>query len=113
MRGENSNHGFPFYQIGKGIVHLKEGLHPELLAYWYKRVEDRAIENVPFYLKDKIHFQQDRVLWMKFKMDLSKRAVPYVMQSIEEYIPLMPYSTALYFRRVQQLLSDEVTKDLR
>lgn len=104
---------FPLYKIGLGIKNLKEGLHPELLAYWYKRIEDKAIENVPSNLKDKIHFQQDRILWMKFKMDISKRAVPYVMKVIEEYIPLMPYSTGLYFRKVQQILSDEITKELR
>jgi hypothetical protein len=104
---------FPLYKISQGIKNMKEGLQPELLAYWYKRIEYKAIENAPSNLKDKIHFQQDRVLWMKFKMDVSKRVVPYVMQVIEEYIPLMPYSTGLYFRKVQQILSDEITKELR
>ncbi len=92
---------------------MKEGLHPELLAYWYKRIEDKSIDNVPNNLKDKIRFRQDRVLWMKFRMDVSKRAVPYVMRVIEEYIPLMPYSTGLYFRKVQQILADEITMELR
>jgi hypothetical protein len=50
---------------------------------------------------------------MKFRMDVSKRAVPYVMRVIEEYIPLMPYSTGLYFRKVQQILADEITMELR
>jgi hypothetical protein len=84
-----------------------------LLAYWYKRIEDKSIDNVPNNLKDKIRFRQDRVLWMKFRMDVSKRAVPYVMRVIEEYIPLMPYSTGLYFRKVQQILADEITMELR
>ena len=104
---------FPLQTISKGISNLKEGMHPELLAYWYKRIEDKSIDSVPSNLKDKIHFHQDRVLWMKFKMDVSKRAVPYVVRVIEEYIPLMPYSTGLYFRKVQQILSDEMTKQLR
>ena len=104
---------FPLYTISKGIKNLKDGLHPELLAYWYKRIEDKSIDSVPHNLKNKIHFRQDRVLWMKFKIDVSKRAVPYVMKVIEEYIPLMPYSTGLYFRKVQQVLSDEITKELR
>src|ERR687890_1058367 len=104
---------FPLHTISKGISNLKEGMHPELLAYWYKRIEDKSIDSVPSNLKDKIHFHQDRVLWMKFKMDVSKRAVPYVVKVIEEYIPLMPYSTGLYFRKVQQILSDEMTKQLR
>jgi hypothetical protein len=50
---------------------------------------------------------------MKFNIDISKRAVPYVVKVIEEYIPLMPYSTGLYFRKVQEILSDEMTKQLR
>jgi hypothetical protein len=104
---------FPLHTISKGIRNPKDGLHPELLAYWYKRIEDKSIDNVPFNLKDKIHFRQDRVLWMKFNMDVSKRAVPYVVKVIEEYIPLMPYSTSLYFRKVQEILSDEITKELR
>jgi hypothetical protein len=103
---------FASQKIGSTIKNIKEGLDPEILAYWYKRIEDKAIEIVPPHLKDKIHFQQDRILWMKFKMDVSKRAVPYVMQVIEEYIPIMPYSTGLYFRKVQEILTDEVNKEL-
>jgi hypothetical protein len=112
MISEN-NVDLPLYTISKGIKNLKEGLHPELLAYWYKRIEDKSIDSVPTNLKDKIQFRQDRVLWMKFKMDVSRRAVPYVMRVIEEYIPLMPYSTGLYFRKVQQILADQVTMELR
>lgn len=104
---------FSLNSLWKGISNLMEGMHPELLAYWYKRIEDKSIDTVPSNLKDKIHFHQDRVLWMKFNIDISKRAVPYVVKVIEEYIPLMPYSTGLYFRKVQEILSDEMTKQLR
>ncbi len=104
---------FNLTKISTMIKNLKEGLDPENLAYWYKRIEDQAIEIAPIHLKKKIHFQQDRVLWMKFNIDISKRAVPYVVKVIEEYIPLMPYSTGLYFRKVQEILSDEMTKQLR
>jgi hypothetical protein len=45
-------------------------------------------------------------------MDISKRAVPYVIQVIEEYIPIMPYSTGLYFQKVQHILTDEMNKEL-
>jgi len=100
-------------KIGEGVKNLKEGLDTDVLAYWYKRVEDRSIKVVPEHLKDKIHFEQDRILWMKFKMDVSKRAVPYVLQIVEEYIPMMPYSTGLYFRKIQEILTDEMNKDLR
>jgi hypothetical protein len=100
-------------RIISGVKNLREGLNPDILAYWYKRVEERSREIVPPHLKDKVHFEQDRILWMKFKMDVSKRAVPYVMQVIEEYIPTMPYSTGLYFRKVQEILTDEINKELR
>ena len=94
------------------IKNLKEGLDPENLAYWYKRIEERSVEVVPTHLKEKIHFQQDRILWMKFKIDVSKRAVPYVIRVIEEYIPIMPYSTGLYFQNIQRMLTEEMNKDL-
>jgi hypothetical protein len=100
-------------KIGTGIKELKEGLDPEIIAYWYKRVEDRAIETVPSHLKDKIHFEQNRLLWMKFKLDISKRAVPYIMQVIEDYIPLMPYTTGLYFRKIQHILTEEMDNEMR
>ncbi len=105
---------FKFIQsrINTTVENLKEGLDPENLAYWYKRIEERSVEVVPTHLKEKIHFQQDRILWMKFKMDVSKRAVPYVIQVIEEYIPIMPYSTGLYFQNIQCMLTDEMNKDL-
>ncbi len=99
-------------KIMTGVKNLRDGLDPDILAYWYKRIEDKAIEIVPSHLKDKVHFEQDRILWMKFKMDVSKRAVPYVMQVIEEYIPMMPYSTGLYFRKVQQILTEEMNREL-
>jgi hypothetical protein len=99
-------------KIISSMKNLREGLDPDVLAYWYKRVEDRSKEIVPLHLRDKIHFEQDRILWMKFKMDVSKRAVPYVMQVIEQYIPMMPYSTGLYFRKVQEILTDQMNKDL-
>ena len=100
-------------RIISGVKNLREGLDPDILAYWYKRVEDKSKEMVPPHLKDKIHFEQDKVLWMKFKMDVSKRAVPYVVQAIDEYIPLMRYSTGLYFKKVQEILTDEMNKELR
>jgi hypothetical protein len=100
-------------KIFNTVKGLREGMDPDILAYWYKRIEDRSIEIVPDHLKDKVHFEQDRVLWMKFRMNVSKRAVPYVMNVIEEYILMMPYSTGLYFRKVQEILTDEMNNDLR
>ena len=95
-------------QINKTITNLKYGLEPEVLAYWYKRIEYKSIETVPNELKDKINFEQDRIMWMKFKIDVSRRAVPYIAEVIDDYIKLMPYSTGLYFLKVQQLLINKL-----
>ena len=99
---------FASSKIDEYIQDLRSGLEPETLAYWYKRIEESSKETVPQDLKDKIHFVQDRLLWMKFKLDISKRAVPFVLDSIEENISLMPYSTELYFRKIQEILIDSL-----
>lgn|GEM_PF-103109 len=91
---------------------LNEGLDPEILAYWYKRIEDKAKDLCNKELAEKIVFAQNRFLWMKFDLRISKRAVPLVLQTIREYIPLMPFSTALYFEKVYQIIMDEFNKDL-
>lgn len=99
---------FASSKIDEYIQDLRSGLEPETLAYWYKRIEESSKETSPQELKDKIHFEQDRLLWMKFKLDISKRAVPFVLDSIEENISLMPYSTELYFRKIQEILIDSL-----
>jgi hypothetical protein len=99
---------FASSKIDEYIQDLRSGLEPETLAYWYKRIEESSKETAPEELKDKIHFVQDRLLWMKFKLDISKRAVPFVLDSIEENISLMPYSTELYFRKIQEILIDSL-----
>lgn len=99
---------FASSKIDEYIQDLRSGLEPETLAHWYKRIEESSKETSPQELKDKIHFEQDRLLWMKFKLDISKRAVPFVLDSIEENISLMPYSTELYFRKIQEILIDSL-----
>ena len=91
---------------------LNEGLDPEVLAYWYKRIEDKAKDMCDSELKDKIKFTQNRILWMKFDINLSKRTVPLILETIRNYIPLMPFSTSMYFEKVYQIILDEFNKDL-
>jgi hypothetical protein len=91
---------------------INEGLDPEILAYWYKRIEDKVKEMCDKELSDKIVFAQNRYLWMKFDLRISKRAVPLVLQTIRDYIPLMPFSTVLYFEKVYQIIMEEFNKDL-
>ena len=59
-------------------------------------------------MKDKIHFQQDRILWMKFYINISIRAIPIVLETIENNISLMEYSTGLYFRKIQEILLNQI-----
>jgi hypothetical protein len=49
---------------------------------------------------------------MKFNVDISKRAVMYFMIAINNNIDEMPYSTKLYFLKVQEMMTDEMNKTL-
>ena len=66
----------------------------------------------PPWLQDKINVKQDSILPMKFNLDISKRAVRYFMMSVEQNIPKMPYSTQMYFLKVEEILTFEMNKSL-
>ena len=95
-------------KIDKSIRNLRSGLEPEVLLYWYRQIQNESIEKVGNELKDKIHFEQDRILWMRFKINISIRTIPIVLETIENLIPLMEYSTALYFRKIQEILLEKI-----
>jgi hypothetical protein len=95
-------------KIDKSIRNLRSGLEPEVLLYWYRQIQYESIEKVGNELKDKIHFEQDRILWMRFKINISIRAIPIVLETIENFIPLMEYSTELYFRKIQEILLEKI-----
>lgn len=94
------------------ITGLKEGLDPGNIAFWYKKVIAEAKEMAPPWLQDKIGVKQDPILYMKFNLDISKRAVRYLMIAIEDNMDAMPYTTRLYFLKVQELVSQEMDKAL-
>ena len=66
----------------------------------------------PPWLQDKINVKQDPILPMKFNLDISKRAVRYFVISVENNLPQMPYSTQMYFLKVQEILNFEIDKSL-
>jgi hypothetical protein len=101
---------FASSQFVKCIQELRSGLEPETLSYWYMKIKKICQEIVPEISNDDINFIQDRVLSMKFKINISIRVIPYVLDIIEENIMTMPYSTGLYFRKVQQMLLDSLDK---
>ena len=99
-------------KMSSDIVNLKEGLNPENIAFWYKKVIDEAKEMAPPWLVDKINVKQDSILYLKFNLDISKRAVRYLMMAIENNLDEMPYTTKLYYLKVQEIVGQEMDKSL-
>lgn len=99
-------------KIGDDVSDLKEGLQPENLSYWYEKIITETREMAPPWLQDKINVKQDPILYMKFNIDISKRAVRYLIIVIDNNLAEMPYSTRLYFLKVQEIMSSEMDKSL-
>lgn len=99
-------------QIDNDVTNLQEGLHPENLAFWYSKIIKETKDMAPPWLQDKIKVKQDPILQMKFNLDISKRAVQYFMMAVEKNLDYMPYSTKLYFLKVQEIMEDQVDKSL-
>ena len=99
-------------KISNDVEELRDGLNPENIADWYQKVIQEAKDMAPSWLIDKISVKQDPVLHMKFNLDVSKRAVRYFMMAIENHLDEMPYSTRLYFLKVQEIMTTEMDKSL-
>lgn len=99
-------------KLGNDVANLKEGLAPENLAFWYDKIIAETIDMAPPWLQDKIKVKQDPILSMKFNIDISKRAVRYLMIAIDNNVDAMPYSTRLYFLKVQEIMATEMDKSL-
>ncbi len=99
-------------KIGDDVSDLKDGLDPKNLAYWYDKIIHETREMAPPWLVDKINVKQDPILQMKFNIDISKRAVRYLIIVIDNNLDDMPYSTRLYFLKVQEIMSSEMDKSL-
>jgi len=94
------------------ITKIQHGLDPQVLAFWYNKILTETKEMAPPWLQDKINVKQNPILYMKFNIDISKRAVRYFMMAVDNNIDHMPYSTKLYFLKVQEILSLEMDKSL-
>ena len=99
-------------KIENDVTNLQKGLHPENLAYWYGKIIKETKEMAPSWLQDKIKVKQDPILQMKFNLDISKRAVRYFMIAVDQNLDKMPYSTNLYFLKVQEIMGAEMDKSL-
>ena len=99
-------------KIDLDIQNLQGSLQPENLEYWYKKITAETIEILPPWLADKMNIMQDPILPLKFNVDISKRAVRYFMQVIDYNLQNMPYTTQLYFMKVQEIVSTSMDKSL-
>ena len=99
-------------KFDKDVSNLQQGLHPENLSYWYGKIIKETIDMAPPWLQDKIKVKQDPILTMKFNLDISKRAVRYFMIAVDDNLEEMPYSTKLYFLKVQEIMGSEMDKSL-
>lgn len=92
------------------IREMQDGLDPRSLANWYTIVQSKARELCPEELREKIIVEQDPILFMKFRLSISKRTIPFVISAIEESLSEMPYSTRLYFEKVQEIIIEEFAR---
>ena len=99
-------------KIDVDVQNLKGSLQPENLGYWYKKITAETVEILPPWLTDKINIKQDPILPLKFNINISKRAVRYFMQVIDYNLQKMPYTTQLYFMKVQETVSTSMDKAL-
>ena len=94
----------------KEIEDLKLGLDPAVLAGWYDKIADDARRNAPSHLVDSIGVMQDPILPMKFEFKTSRRAVKYVLESIDRNLDAMPMATRLYFQKLSELIQTEMMR---
>ena len=99
-------------KLNDDILEIQKGLQPDQLSFWYQKLISDTKEMAPPWLQDKIKVKQDPILPMKFNVDISKRAVRYLMISIDNNLQQMPYTTQLYFLKVQEIMSLEMDKAL-
>jgi len=99
-------------KLNDDIVQIQKGLQPDQLSFWYQKIISETRDMAPPWLQDKIKVKQDAILPMKFNVDISKRAVRYLMICIDNNLQQMPYTTQLYFLKVQEIMSLEMDKTL-
>lgn len=101
-----------FATINGRISFLQQGLQPDMLRYWHRRICEDARTMAPPWLQDKINVHQDPHLPMKFTLDISKRASRYYVMAVDQNLDDMPHSTRLYFLRVCETLGVEMDRGL-
>ncbi|MCS6768234.1 MAG: hypothetical protein RMJ59_05065 [Candidatus Nitrosocaldus sp.] len=96
--------------LAKVVNEARSGLVPDALAFWYSLIIERTRALCSEELRDKVSVEQDEILPMKFRLNVSKRAVPLLLKVIDDALGEMPYSTRLYFETVYNIVAEEYRK---
>jgi hypothetical protein len=94
-------------KLAEMIKDIKYGLDPDVLADWYKVIETEAKSLCPDELRDSIAVTRDPILTLKFEFKASKRAIPCVIEAIENNLSAMPFATRLYFQKLEEIVQQE------
>jgi isocitrate dehydrogenase kinase/phosphatase len=96
------------------IQDVKNGLDPDVVSRWYEILEAEAKVLCPNdELSSTISVIQNPDLPMKFEFKSSKRAIPYVIEAIENNLNSMPFATRLYFQKFEEIIEAELSAYLR
>lgn len=94
-------------KLSEMIQDAKLGLDPDILANWYRIIESDAKASCPEKYRASIKVIQDPVFPMKFELKASRRAVRHVVNAIERNLREMPFSTRLYFQKLEEIIDNE------
>ena len=95
-------------RLVESIEDAQKGLDPRILSFWYQKIEKEAREACPSEeLRNSIRVIQNPDLPMKFQLKASKRAIPFIVQTIDRNSIEMPFATRLYFEKFLEILQQE------
>ena len=96
------------------IEDVKNGLDTDVIASWYSVIESETKALCPTEeLRESVYVVQDALLPMKFEFKASKRAIPYVIDVIENNLNSMPFATRLYFQKFEEIMQKELSNYLQ
>jgi NhaP-type Na+/H+ or K+/H+ antiporter len=87
---------------------MVEGMEPEELERWRKKVEDDARESAPPEVRDRVSVPRIDPGRKGEKVKASRSAVPYIVAAIRKNKEAMPQGARSYFEALEDLLSREV-----
>ena len=91
----------------ENMKQVQKGLDPVIIKKWYDVIINETKIICPEKLVDSMRVEQNQVLLMKFELKSSKRAIPYIIDSIEKNLDKMPFATKLYFLKLEEIIQKE------